>query len=290
MTGVLSPTSTNEVVRGRRRPRVGLWIGVTALVVVALFPIYWIFVSAVTPSGKLLTSPPRYLPTEFTLDNFVRLFTDYPVGHALMNSIIISVVSTLVSVTLSYLAAYAFARHSFPGSSLLLGLLLMSSALPQIATVIPLFDIFGKLDLVDTLTGLNILITSMLTPFTVWILTTFIRRVPVEVEEAARIDGASMFGTIWRITLPLTMPAVATMLVINFIQCWNELFYPLIFAQSEASQPLALGLLNLSSAVANAGKPWDLISALTVVLIAPIICVVLAFEPFITRGLAATDK
>ncbi|MTD13362.1 ABC transporter permease subunit [Nakamurella sp. YIM 132087] len=288
----MSATTVSELpvtTRRRKRP-IGRWIGLTALFLVALFPIYWIVVSSVTPGGKLLTAPPRYLPTEFTFDNFVRLFTQYPVGKAMANSLIISITSTVVSVAISYLAAYAFARYSFPGSKLLLGLLLLSSSLPQIATVIPLFDVFGDLDLVDSLTGLNILITSAITPFTVWILTTFIRRVPVEVEEAAKIDGASMIGVIFRITLPLTMPAVATMLVINFIHCWNELFYPLIFAQSADSQPLALGLLNLSASVANAGKPWDLISALTVIMIAPIICVVIAFEPFITKGLAATDK
>jgi ABC-type glycerol-3-phosphate transport system permease component len=113
----------------------------------------------------------------------------------------------------------------------------------------------------------------------------------MDIEDAARIDGAGFFRIIFRVTGPLTAPAIATMLVINFVLSWNEVFFPLIFAQTPQSQPLALGLLNLSASVANAGRPWDLLSALTVILIVPVIIVVIAFEPFITRGLAAgADK
>jgi ABC-type glycerol-3-phosphate transport system permease component len=264
---------------------------VTALVVVALFPVWWIVTSAITPAGRLLTSPPSYFPKHFTLNNFSRLADQIPIGQALLNSVLLAVLSSVIAVALSYLAAYAFARYTFPGSSAILVLLLLSSALPQVATVIPLFQLYGNLNLIDTVQGLILLLSSMLTPFTVWILTTFIRRVPVDIEDAARIDGAGFFRIIIRVTGPLTAPAIATMLVINFVLSWNEVFFPLIFAQSPQSQPLALGLLNLSASVANAGRPWDLLSALTVILIVPVIIVVIAFEPFITRGLAAgADK
>ncbi len=275
----------------RRKRHPGVWIGVTALVVVALFPVWWIVTSAVTPAGRLLTSPPNYFPKHFTFNNFSRLADQIPIGQALLNSILLAVLSSVIAVALSYLAAYAFARYTFPGSSAILVLLLLSSALPQVATVIPLFQLYGNLNLIDTVQGLILLLSSMLTPFTVWILTTFIRRVPIDIEDAARIDGAGFFRIIIRVTGPLTAPAIATMLVINFVLSWNEVFFPLIFAQSPQSQPLALGLLNLSASVANAGRPWDLLSALTVILIVPVIIVVIAFEPFITRGLAAgADK
>jgi ABC-type glycerol-3-phosphate transport system permease component len=278
-----------NVPKKKRHP--GVWIGVTALVVLALFPVWWILTSAVTPAGRLLTSPPSYFPRHFTLGNFSKLAEQLPIGQALLNSILLAVLSSVLAVGLSYLAAYAFARYTFPGSNAILVLLLLSSALPQVATVIPLFQMYSDLNLTDTIQGLVLLLSSMLTPFTVWILTTFIRRVPMDIEDAARIDGAGFFRIVFRVTGPLTAPAIATMLVINFVQSWNEVFFPLIFAQTPQSQPLSLGLLNLSASVANAGRPWDLLSALTVILVVPVIIVVIAFEPFITRGLAAgADK
>lgn len=289
------PTSKNVTRRARRSRRTrrgpGKYIAILALVVLALFPVWWIFTSAFTPANRLLTSPPNYYPRTFTLENFRLLSQQFPVGQALVNSLLLAIGSSVVAVAISYLAAYAFARYTFPGSNVIFVLLLLSSALPQIATVIPLFQQFGNLNLIDTVQGLILLMTSMLTPFTVWILTSFIRRVPVDIEDAARVDGAGFFRIILRVTGPLTMPAVATMLVINFVLSWNEVFFPLIFSQTPKSQPLALGLLNLSASVANAGRPWNLISALTLVMVGPVIIVVLAFEPFITRGFAAgADK
>ena len=265
--------------------RWGLWLAILVMLVVCLFPIWWIAVSAITPKSELLSSPPLYFPRAFTFDNFIGLFEQMDVVGGLSNSIILAVGTAVTTVALSYLAAYAFARYTFPGSELIFVLLVVSSSLPPIATVIPLFKQFGSLGLIDTLYGLQVLMTSAMTPFTVWILTLFIRKVPVEIEEAARIDGASLLLIIVRITGPLTLPALGTMLVINFIHAWNELFFPLIFAQTPASQPLSLGLLNLSASVANAGKPWDLISALALLMIVPIVIVVIAFEPLITRGL-----
>lgn len=276
---------------GKVRIRWGLWAAVVLMLLVCLFPLWWIAVSAFTPRELLLSSPPRYFPANVTLDNFIALFQQMDAAKALLNSIILAVVTTLATVVLSFLAAYAFARFTFPGAELLFVLLMVSSSLPQIATVIPLFSQFGNLNLIDTLMGLEILMTSSMLPFTVWILTLFIRNVPIEIEEAARVDGASIFTIIVSVIVPLTLPAIGTMLVINFIHAWNELFYPLIFAQTPNSQPLSLGLLNLSGAYAEMGKPWDMISALSLLMILPIVVVVLLFEPLITRGLAlGSDK
>ena len=282
----MSKSRTMARPAGGVRFRWGLWLAIILMLLACLFPVWWIVVSAFTPKELLLSSPPRYLPTNVSFDNFLALFQQMDAGRALFNSISLSVVTTLATVVLSFLAAYAFARYTFRGAELIFVLLMVSSALPPIATVIPLFGQFGNLNLIDTLQGLEILMTSAMMPFTVWILTLFIRNVPLEIEEAARVDGANLFIILVGIVVPLTLPAIGTMLVINFIHSWNELFYPLIFSQTPNSQPLSLGLLNLSGAYAEMGKPWDMISALSLLMILPIVAVVLLFEPLITRGLA----
>uniref|UniRef100_A0A7V3YHP0 Maltose/maltodextrin transport system permease protein MalG n=1 Tax=Candidatus Caldatribacterium californiense TaxID=1454726 RepID=A0A7V3YHP0_9BACT len=254
-------------------------------VFVTLFPFYWIFISSVTPKHKLFSIPPLYFPRYFTMENFSRMINNIPFYAYLRNSLWFSLSSSAISVLLSFFAAYAFARIRFRGSNVLLLLFLMSIALPPITTVIPLYELYGRVNLLNRIEGMVVAMSSLITPFTIWVLIAFIKQVPVEIEEAAAIDGAGFFRILFRISLPLILPAVGTMFVINFITSWNELLYPLVFGVDAKSKTLTVGLTEVALESTAYGKPWDLMSALSVVMIIPVVVLVIIFQRTIVEGL-----
>lgn len=251
-----------------------------------LLPLYWIAISSLTPRADLLSSPPDYVPETLTLANYRRMIDSLPFADYLSNSLLFAFGSALLAVAVSFTAAYAFARIEFKGRTLLFVFFMLTSTLPSIATVIPLFQLFNRLGLVNTIQGLVLLMGSAQAPFTIWVLTSFIRQIPREVEEAARIDGATLPTLLRQIVAPLAMPALATLFLINFIISWNELFYPLVFAKGVAAKPLTLGLIELTQGAGEGtGRPWDLMSALSMVMVIPTVILVTVFQRLIVQGL-----
>jgi ABC-type glycerol-3-phosphate transport system permease component len=183
------------------------------------------------------------------------------------------------------MAAYAFARIAFPGSGILLWVLLISMALPDVGTIVPLYRILNGLKLLDTITGLTLVLSSTLTPFTVWVLVSFIKQVPYEIEEAAIIDGASLLQIFWRILLPVTAPGLATMGLINFINAWNNLLYPLSFSTSTSSKTLSVAITEIYAGFSPFGKPWELVSAVGVAMVLPVVILILFSQRAIVSGL-----
>lgn len=251
---------------------------------IVLLPFYWIVLSSLTPKHQIFTVPPRYWFGDITLENFQTLNDNIPLARYILNSLIFAIGSSAVSVAAAFLASYALARMRFRGANLIFAGFVVSIALPQIGTLVPLFELFKNLDLVNTRHGLIILMSSLITPFTVWILVPFLRQIPFEIEEAAIVDGARLPQVLWQILLPLMRPALATLFVINFIISWNELLYPLVFAQRDKT--LSVGLVELAvQPTAGGGRPWDLLSALSVVMIVPVLILVLLFQRLIVAGL-----
>jgi ABC-type glycerol-3-phosphate transport system permease component len=240
--------------------------------------------AAVSTPEELTKLPPVYFPKP-TLQNFKTLMEQVPFYSYIFNSLIFSSLTTLVTLVLSFFAAYAFARIPFRGSGILMWSLVLSMALPEVATLIPLYQMLRSLNLLDSLLGLTMVMSSTLAPFTVWILVPFIRNVPYEIEEAAIIDGAPLLAIFWRIYLPLIAPALATMLVINFINAWNNLLYPLAFSATVDSKTLSVAITEIFQAQVPWGKPWHLVSSLGVTMLVPVIILVLFSQKAIVRGL-----
>ncbi|MFQ3567259.1 MAG: carbohydrate ABC transporter permease [Aggregatilineales bacterium] len=249
-------------------------------------PFYFIFVSSITPSRELFQVPPSYWPSTPTLDNYARMFNAVPFTIYLRNSVIFAIGSSGVSVIAAGLAAYALARIQFRGSNLIYIGLILSVALPQIAVLVPMFQTFQVFGLVNTHQGLIIMMSSLMLPFTIMTLVSFIKQIPGEIEEAAYIDGATTPQILIRIVLPLVRPALFTMFVINFIISWNELLYPLVFAQRVDTKPLAVGLMELTADASTYTRPWDLMSAMSVMMIIPGLLLVLFGQRMIISGLA----
>ncbi len=255
-------------------------------VIFICFPFYYIVLSSFTPKNELFTIPPTYWPSHFTLDNYQNMIESVPFLKYLRNSLIFSIGSALVSVTASAMAAYALARIKFPGSNVVYMLLIMSAALPQIAVLVPMFETFQQFKLINTHQGLILLMSSLVLPFTILILVSFIMQVPGEIEEAALIDGANIVQVLTRMVLPLILPAISTMTVINFIISWNELLYPLVFAQRDNTKTLSVAMVELSSDASTYTRPWDMLSALSVFMVIPVLLLVLVAQRMIIAGLS----
>ena len=250
------------------------------------FPFYYIFTSSITPKTELFQIPPSYWPTTPTFDNYLNMANSVPFFIYLRNSLIFAIGSSLVSVIFSALAAYALSRIRFPGHNVVYMALILSVALPQMAVMVPMFQTLQTLKMINTHHGLIILMSSLVLPFTIMTLVSFINQVPGEVEEAALIDGANRLAVIIRIVFPLIRSALVTMLIINFIISWNELLYPLIFAQRIDTKTLSVGLMELSSDASTYTRPWDMMSALSVVMILPALLLILFGQRHIISGLA----
>lgn len=264
--------------------RAVFYVCIAVFAFVALLPFYWMFLASVTPQEQLFSIPPKYFP-EVTIDNYVTLGDQLPFYSYLRNSIIFSLGSVLVSVTISFLAAYGFARIEVPGSGVLLLALVLSMALPPIVTVVPLFDVLRRMGFIDTLYGLTLVMSSVLIPFSVWVLVTFVKRVPVEMEEAAIIDGARLPQVLWFIVIPVMMPALVTVTIINFINAWNNLLFPLVFSNSVQAKTLTVSITEVFQARNPFGRPWGLISSLGVTMVVPMVVLVLVAQRGIVSGL-----
>jgi len=267
--------------------QIGLYIIVVLFLLFTLLPIYWIVLSAFTPVTELFTSPLNYIPLHPSLENFATVAQVVSLDQQFLNSTILSVASACLSVAVCLLAAYAFARIRFPGSSLLFLLLLLSGYLPTIAMIIPLFQLFQSLSLLDSLAGLVILLVSFLVPTSVWIMTSFVRQIPLELEEAAQIDGANFLERLWHVVIPVLRPSIATLFLINLVSSWQEFFFPLIFSRSDASATLTLGITQAAVNPQYQTVAWGNEAAMAMIVIVPIFLLTLIFQKQIVEGLMA---
>jgi ABC-type glycerol-3-phosphate transport system permease component len=263
-----------------------LYICFFLFIFIVLLPVYWMTRSAFADVGDLYKTPVIYFPP-FGLKNFQTLLEQVPLLEYTRNSFLFALATTSVTIVVSYLAAYAFARIQFRGSGFLMWTLVLSSALPDIGTIVPLYKLLQSLNLLDTIAGITLILSSALAPFTVWALISFIKQIPYEIEEAAIIDGANLPQIFWHILLPVTLPGVVTMGLINFINAWNNLLYPLSFTTSLSAKPLSVAITEVFNGFSPYGKPWELIMTIGVVMTVPIVILVLFSQRAIIRGLVS---
>ena len=260
------------------------YLVVLAIVVIAVFPFYY----AILTSFKSGTDIFRvsYWPTSFSLQNYESVFNSGSFPRNLLNSIFVATVTVLLALFLAVTAAFALSRVRFRGRSLLLMTILAVSMFPQIAVLAGLFEVIRGLGIYNTPWALIFSYTIFTLPFTVWVLTTFMRDLPVEIEEAAIVDGATPWVIITRVFLPLMWPALVTTGLLAFISAWNEFLFALTFTSSNNTRtvPVAIALLSGGSQFET---PWGLIMAASVIVTVPLVVLVLIFQRKIVSGLTA---
>lgn len=215
--------------------------GALALVALLfLFPFFWMVSNAVRSNAEVLAIPVRILPTVFEWDNFAKAWTTLPFGRFFLNSVIVSVSVTLITVLVSCLSGYAFARLKFPGRDKLLMAYLATLMVPSIMLIIPLFLIVNKLGMINTFQG--VILPVAFGTFGSFLLRQFFLSIPLELEEAARIDGASRLRILVSIIIPLSMPAIGLLSLFTFIAQWNNFLWPLIVMTGADNATLPVGL------------------------------------------------
>jgi len=264
--------------------RVGFWILVSAIALFALFPFYYAVLSSLRSGAELFTV--AYFPERFDVSNYIAVFQRQPFGRNILNSILVAGIVVTLSLTLGVMAAYAFGRVAFRGRSILLMTILGVSMFPQVAVLSGMFELIRSFGLYNTLPGLIVSNLMLTLPFTVWVLTSFMRELPKEIEEAAIVDGATPGTIIRRVFLPLMAPAAVTTGLLTFIISWNEFLFALTFTLTNERRtvPPAIALMTGSSAYE---LPWGTIMAASVIVTLPIIMLVLVCQRRIVAGLTA---
>jgi trehalose/maltose transport system permease protein len=257
---------------------------VAVIVVVAVFPFYYAIITSLKSGTALFEVD--YWPTSFSLDNYVAVFTTGTFPRNLLNSLFVSASVVAISLFLGVTAAYALARIRFRGRSVLMLIILSVSMFPQIAVLAGLFELVRTLGLYNSLFALIFAYMIFTLPFTVWVLTTFVRDLPIEIEEAAIVDGATPWIIITRVFLPLMWPALVTTGLLAFIGAWNEFLFALTFTSNNEQRtvPVAIALLSGNS---QFEIPWGNIMAASVIVTVPLVVLVLIFQRRIISGLTA---
>ena len=262
-----------------------IW-GLAAIVAfLILFPLWWIFISSITPAGELFSKPIKYWPAHPTLDSYRYLIKNVGLLPKIGNTAIIVGLSILIGMMISVMAAFSFARFRSKGLSIAVGFLLASMLIPDVVTARPLYDFLRSVHLYDTYTGLIILYISGILPFTVLILQNYLNDIPVSIEESASIDGCGFFQSMFYVTIPLLRPALATVCIVNFITCLNNFFTPLFYSNGISVLSTAITQLPLRDNMY--AVPWDLVSAMGWIIILPIIIFVAIFQRQIMEGIMA---
>jgi trehalose/maltose transport system permease protein len=280
--------------------RIGFWLLLAAIFIFTMFPFYWAFVGSLKPEQEIQTPPASYLPQTFTFDNYKGEFTDTmgevkPRGvftqpeflRGLMNSAVVAGLTVILALVAGSFAAYALGRLQFRGRTIMLYLVLAMTMFPLISILSGLFAITRELGVFGSITALIITYPIFTLPFTVWVLVSFFRGLPLELEQAALVDGATTFETFYMILLPLTAPALVTTGLLAFIGAWNEYLLATTFASINANaRTVPVVIANFSGSVPRQ-EPVAEILAATVIVTIPLIILVLVFQRRIVEGLTA---
>jgi multiple sugar transport system permease protein len=221
------------------------WVGNGLLVVMlvwTLVPFYWMIVTSLKKDKEIYGFEATLVPRQPTLTNYVRLFSTTPFVKYVRNSTIIAIGTTVFSLVFGCLGAYALARLRFPGRGLIARGLVVTYLVPPALLFIPLFAVLSTLALIDTHHGLVLTYLSFSVPFATWLMMGYFRSVPVELEEAALVDGCSRFGSLVRVILPMSLPALAVVAFFAFTQSWNEFLYANVFVNSVEVRTITTGL------------------------------------------------
>jgi ABC-type glycerol-3-phosphate transport system permease component len=249
-----------------------------------LIPFLWTFSTSFKPLPEVNNYPPRWISPQMSLQPYRDMFNFLPFSQYTLNSIIIAVSATLLTLIIGSLAAFAFSRFQFKGKDFFLLMFLLSQMLPGASVIIPLFQLVRKVGLYDTYLGLILTHTAVLLPFVIWLLYGFFKTIPQEVEDAALIDGCSRLAMFWKVLIPLALPGLGATAIFAFLGSWNEFFFALLLAESDTARtiPVGIGLF-----VGEYGEVWNQMAAAAVFFSIPPLILFSLLQRTFVKGLSA---
>jgi len=263
--------------------RLALYAAALIIAVYSAFPIYWMMLSSVRSPEVLLTST-SLIPGPFTTEYYWNLLelTDYPTQF--LNSIIVAAVTVVVTMVFSVMIAYAVTRHRVPGKRLIIGAMLYAYMFPPLLIAIPMFSIFAKIGLGDTLASVIVSHLTLTLPLGVWFLWGFFKSMPFELEEAAMVDGCTRLGAFLRVVLPLSLPGLITVAIFSFLLSWTDYTYALIMIGSDANKTVPVGL---ASMIGSFDLRWGEIMAGSTLIALPLFGAFAMLSQYFIQGLGA---
>ena len=267
-------------------------IGTTIRVLVLVFffllvvlPIYWIVITSFKTSGEILDlNNITFFPKDFTLENYTGLFEQFHYGVLLKNSLLVLVASALVVTVFSMLGGYSLARYKFRGKQTVVLFFLITQMIPGILVIIPLYIIFSKLGMINTHIGLFIYYVTVNLPFCVITMRSFFERIPITLEEAAKVDGCTKMQSLFKIVFPIMFPGIVSVFVFGFIGAWNELIAGSIFISTPEMWTIPVGLKTL---IGKYNVEWGLLMAGGVMALIPTALMFAVMQKFIVEGMTA---
>ncbi len=257
---------------------------VLAFVAFCLFPLGWTLLTSLKPEADIVTATLQYIPQHVTLENYVTLWQQSDFPTLVTNSVVVTSITGLICLTIGTLAAYSFSRYRFRGRGKLLIFYLVIRMFPVVLMIIPLFIMMRNLGLLDSRFGLALAYTTFLLPLCIWMLKGFFDAIPLELEEAARIDGCTRLGALVRVVLPLARSGLVTTAVFVAIVAWNEFLFAMMMTTSQGSRTWPVGLQLM---VGEFQLPWGPLSAGGILSIIPIIIFFALVQQSLIRGLTA---
>jgi alpha-1,4-digalacturonate transport system permease protein len=259
------------------------WLGLTAGAVVMVFPLYWMFATAVRPHAEIFEAIARFVPSSLSWSNFHTVLTRYPVLTWVNNSVIIAIAAVVLTVFINLLCGYSFAKFPFPGRNILFFAILGALMVPIQVILVPEFLIVSWLGLLNT--HLGVILPRAAEAFGIFMVRQFMVSIPDELIEAGRLDGAGEFTIFFRIVLPLSKPIIAVLVIFTFMWRWNDFAWPLVALTNQDMFTLPLGLYLLRGEV---NPDWGNVMALALLSLLPMLVIFLAFQRYLVQGIAST--
>jgi len=289
MRAAVAPTQTDARLRSQARLRrlgyqVLLYTGAVLLTAYCIVPLVWMFITALKPPQEVITYPPILIPREPTLRNFEKLFDESLITTFLRNSLVTSFASTILSIIIGTAAAYSLTRYRYPGRDKIATFILLGYMFPPIVLIIPFFVWFKTIGLTDNYLGLIITYVALGLPFATWLLWAFFQSIPVELEEAAWIDGATRAQAVVYVIFPLALPGVIATSIFTFIVSWNEYLFALILMNTDPMKTLPVGLGDL---ISRPMTDWGVIMAAGVVITIPALLFFMITQNYLIKGWGA---
>ncbi|GGF44182.1 maltose ABC transporter permease [Youhaiella tibetensis] len=263
-------------------------LGVLVAMVILCVPGVWVVLTAFRPNIEILARPAVWIPKELTLNNFKGIFglldtqQGLPVAQYFINSIVISVTSTVVAIVIGMAGGYAFARYRFKGKGALFLAFMLSRTVPGVALSLPLFILWARVGLIDTPFGLILVYMAVNIPFTIWLTDGFFRQIPVDLSEAAQIDGCTRWQAFWKVEFPLARSGLASAAIFAFLTSWNEYALASQLTRTTASKTMPVGLMDFT---AQFTVDWTGMSAMAVLIIIPALVLTFIVQKHLIAGL-----
>ncbi len=265
--------------------KVLVYLGVVAITIIFIFPIYWMILTSIKPNEAILKLPPQFIPKGATLNNYRNIMNDGKFVIFYKNNVIVSTVTTLVTLALAVFASYAFSRFRFRGSKFLQMLFLSTQMFPAMTLLIALYNMYFKLGLLNTYTALVLACSTNALPMSVWILKGFFDTIPKSLEEAAYIDGSSKANTLFRVILPLIRPGIIAVGIYSFLISWEDFLWGLTLVNKTEMRTLASGIA--MTYLGEYNYDWGRVMASAVTAAIPILIIFIFLQKYIISGLTA---